>query len=85
MIVSYNCNISDTDGHRREADLRLNNVPPRCEGYPAGTDLQKRWIGNGSYILKGVTIGEGAIIGANSVVISNVPPYSWQWEIPPRY
>ena len=26
--------------------------------------------------MKGVTIGEGAIIGANSVVISNVPPFA---------
>lgn len=25
--------------------------------------------------MKGVTIGEGAIIGANSVVISDIPPY----------
>ena len=25
--------------------------------------------------MKGVTIGEGAIIGANSVVISNIPDY----------
>ena len=25
--------------------------------------------------MKGVTIGEGAVIGANSVVISDVPPY----------
>ena len=26
--------------------------------------------------MKGVTIGEGAIIGANSVVISDVPPFA---------
>jgi len=26
--------------------------------------------------MKGVTIGEGAVIGANSVVITDVPPYS---------
>lgn len=33
------------------------------------------WIANGCHIMKGVTIGEGAIIGANSVVISDIPPY----------
>lgn len=35
----------------------------------------KVWIGAGCTILKGVTIGEGAIIAAGSVVTKNVP--SW--------
>ena len=34
------------------------------------------WIGQNAVILPGVYIGEGAIIGANSVVGSNVDPYS---------
>ena len=34
------------------------------------------WIGFGATILSGVTIGEGAIIGAFSVVTKNVLPYS---------
>ena len=37
---------------------------------------KKAWIGNGTHIMKGVTIGEGAIIGAKSVVITNIPAYS---------
>ena len=32
------------------------------------------WIGTGSVIMPGVSIGDGAIIGANSVVTSDVPP-----------
>lgn len=32
------------------------------------------WIGDRAIILGGVTIGEGAIIGANSVVTHDVPP-----------
>jgi hypothetical protein len=34
------------------------------------------WIGLNAIILKGVTIGEGAIVGAGSVVTKDVPPYT---------
>lgn len=34
------------------------------------------WIGYGTTILSGVTIGKGAIIGAKSIVAKDVPPYA---------
>ena len=34
------------------------------------------WIGCNSTILRGVTVGDGAVIGANSLVTKNVPPYA---------
>jgi acetyltransferase-like isoleucine patch superfamily enzyme len=34
------------------------------------------WIGAQSIILKGVTIGQGSIVGAGSVIYKNVPPYT---------
>jgi virginiamycin A acetyltransferase len=49
-------------------------------GHPAskgnvtiGNDV---WIGTKSLILSGVTIGDGAVIGAGSVVTKNVQPYA---------
>lgn len=34
------------------------------------------WIGCNSTILRGVKIGDGAVIGANSLVLNDVPPYA---------
>jgi chloramphenicol O-acetyltransferase type B len=34
------------------------------------------WIGYGSAILGGITIGEGSIVAAGSIVINDVPEYS---------
>lgn len=34
------------------------------------------WIGMNSCILQGITIGDGAVIGAGSVVTKDVPPYA---------
>ncbi len=36
----------------------------------------KAWIGFNAIILKGVTIGEGAVVGAGAVVTHDVPPYT---------
>lgn len=36
----------------------------------------KAWIGMGVTILKGVTIGEGAVVAAKSVVVRDVEPYT---------
>ena len=38
-----------------------------------GNDI---WIGHGSTLMSGITIGDGAIIAANSHVIKSVEPYS---------
>lgn len=34
------------------------------------------WIGHGAFVLPGVTIGTGAVVGAMAVVTKDVPPYA---------
>ncbi len=34
------------------------------------------WIGAGAFIRQGITIGDGAVIGAHSVVLKDVAPYT---------
>ncbi|WP_396621503.1 CatB-related O-acetyltransferase [Marinobacter sp. W-8] len=34
------------------------------------------WIGDGSVIIKGIQVGTGAVIGANSVITKDIPPYA---------
>ena len=42
------------------------------------------WIGYEAVVLAGVTVGDGAIIGARSLVTKDVPPYSIVGGVPAR-
>ncbi|MBQ2986539.1 MAG: acetyltransferase [Tyzzerella sp.] len=42
------------------------------------------WIGTGAIILKGVTVGVGAIVSAGAVVINDVPAYSIVGGVPAK-
>ncbi len=53
--------------------------PPKIKDLPIKGDTvigNDVWIGQNALILPGVHIGDGAIIGANSVVSRDVPPYT---------
>lgn len=42
------------------------------------------WIGTRTTILKGVTIGEGAIVAAGAIVTKNVPPHTLVGGVPAK-
>ena len=62
----------------RISHLELTKNPKDRKLYSKGPILinDNVWIGDKVSILPNVTIGESSIIGANSVVTKNVPPFS---------
>lgn len=50
-------------------------------GITLGNDV---WIGNSAILMGGVTIGDGAIVGAGSVVTKSVPAYSIYAGVPAK-
>lgn len=68
-----------TDNSHGEVNRENLNVPPQLrEPVSKGPVIigDNVWIGEKASIMPGVTIGKGAIIGANAVVTKDIPAYS---------
>lgn len=85
VLISHNVNIFDSLTHPvspGERHRHYQHIITR--GHPDHVNLDEApvcigndvWIGCLAIILRGVTIGEGAIVGAGSVVSNDVLPYS---------
>lgn len=74
--VASGVQFRDSDAHPRDATDRIADMRPAPEEVKAIRVCRYAWIGFDAMILKGVTIGEGAIVGAKSVVVTDVPPYT---------
>ena len=66
----------DSSGHSTDPASRLANLPPAPEEVKPITIGDNVWIGRHSMIFPGVTVGEGSVISAGSVVMVDVPPYT---------
>ena len=64
VAISENVSIWDSDAHELQDSLRDNVQPIKIGNHV--------WIGMNSIILKGVEIGDGAVIAAGSIVNKNV-------------
>lgn len=78
-------------GYRTQILSANHSVPKRGEIIPVSGDKLEKvvimndvWIGANCIITPGVTIGEGAIVGAGSVVTKDVIPYSIVGGVPAK-
>jgi acetyltransferase-like isoleucine patch superfamily enzyme len=84
VLISWDVTIVDHDSHALAFAHRATDVAGWREGRKDWSHVRqkpvriadKAWIGFGAAILKGVTIGEGAIVAAKSVVTRDVAPWT---------
>jgi acetyltransferase-like isoleucine patch superfamily enzyme len=92
VTIAWDCVIYDHDSHSLFYKDRIADHDQQLIDYRGGNMVANKdwstvrsapikihdyaWLGFGVVVLKGVTIGEGAIIGARAVVTKDVPPWT---------
>jgi galactoside O-acetyltransferase len=92
VTISWGCVIDDHDSHSISYLDRIADMSQMLIDYPSGNMLANKdwskvqtapiricdyaWLGFDVVVLKGVTIGEGAVVGARAVVTKDVPPWT---------
>ena len=84
VLVSFEVVIFDHDSHAVDFQVRAADVSDWLRGHKEWSRVprapvvvgDKAWIGARAILLKGVRVGEGAVVGAGSVVTRDVPPWT---------
>jgi acetyltransferase-like isoleucine patch superfamily enzyme len=85
VLISHNCNVFDNDTHPLDPVKRHEQFKEIItRGQPKQIDLDEQeiviqndvMIGANSIILKGVRVGEAAVVAAGSVVTKDVPDWT---------
>lgn len=98
-FINYGCSISATDlvrigrdcsigtyvmimdNHFHSLEPEKRNVQPPSEPIIIGDNV---WLGARAIVLAGVTIGDGSVVAAGSVVTKDVPPRTLVGGVPAR-
>ncbi len=84
VVISERVVIRDSDNH---AIILTENGELKSDEKPAAAPIVIQdhvWLGMNVIVLKGVTIGEGAIVAAGSVVTKDVPPHCLVAGVPAK-
>ncbi len=84
VMISWGVTIVDHNSHSLFWEQRKDDVTNWAQGIKRWDDVRrapvkiqdKVWIGFNAIILKGVTIGEGAVVAAGAAVTKDVPPFT---------
>lgn len=84
VLIAWGCTLMDHNAHSLNWQDRTDDVLNWFTKNPTWKNVKSKpiivkdnvWIGFNSIILKGVTIGQGAIVSAGSVVIKDVEPFT---------
>jgi len=92
VTIAWGCVIYDHDSHSMSYLDRIADHHQLLNDFPLGKMIANKdwsrvatapirihdyvWLGFDVVVLKGVTIGEGAIVGARAVVTKDVPPWT---------
>jgi acetyltransferase-like isoleucine patch superfamily enzyme len=92
VMIAWGCVIYDHDSHSISYLDRIADHDQVAADFPSGNVIANKdwkhvaaapikicdyaWLGFDVVVLKGVTIGEGAVLGARAVVTTDVPPWT---------
>ena len=76
IVIHGHCEIGDDSIIRQGVTMGNRTLDKPFDAPKLGSKVN---IGAGAKILGAVTIGDGASIGANAVVLKDVPPVRWRW------
>jgi acetyltransferase-like isoleucine patch superfamily enzyme len=75
VTIAANVVLSSDPGHPLDPVARRTEAAPRADlgQMVIGDDV---WVAEGATLLGGITVGDGAVVGAHAVVTKDVPPHT---------
>lgn len=80
VLLAHGVQVFDNDSHPVDPDARRRDYEALRTGAPrepiSAATIQiadHAWVGFGAVVLKGITVGAGAVVAAGSVVVHDVP------------